>query len=431
MRFLYNILFNIGFTLSAPWYFLKMYRRGSWQAGFGERFGLYDAKLKQSLTNRQVVWFHAVSVGEVNLCTQLIKVMEPLLPLYKIVVSTTTSTGMSLQRERLPAHITKINYPIDRRKHIQRAIGLINPEVVVLVEAEIWPNFLWSLQRRGVPYYLVNARLSERSFRGYRRFGFLFRELFAGFEGIGAQTEADAERLLQLGCRKEAIHVVGSLKFDAAKLDDPRPLDVASLLGQLGAGVDSVVLVAGSTHDGEERIVASIYLRLKARFPKLFLVLVPRHHERGAAVGEELKSLGVRFVFRKDLRPATRIKTGELDCLLVNTTGELRHFYTRADIVFVGKSLTAQGGQNPIEPAALGKAVVFGPHMENFPDIAPSFVQAQAALQVPDEAGLEKALIRLIDNPAERQALGQRAQSVVRDNQGSLGRTVSMIMESF
>jgi 3-deoxy-D-manno-octulosonic-acid transferase len=148
MRFLYNILFNIGFALSAPWYFLKMYRRGSWQAGFGERFGLYDAKLKQSLTNRQVVWFHAVSVGEVNLCTQLIKVMEPLLPLYKIVVSTTTSTGMSLLRERLPAHITKIYYPIDRRKHIQRAIGLINPEVVVLVEAEIWPNFLWSLQRR-------------------------------------------------------------------------------------------------------------------------------------------------------------------------------------------------------------------------------------------------------------------------------------------
>ena len=431
MRFLYNILFNIGFALSAPWYFLKMYRRGSWQAGFGERFGLYDAKLKQSLTNRQVVWFHAVSVGEVNLCTQLIKVMEPLLPLYKIVVSTTTSTGMSLLRERLPAHITKIYYPIDRRKHIQRAIGLINPEVVVLVEAEIWPNFLWSLQRRGVPYYLVNARLSERSFRGYRRFGFLFRELFAGFEGIGAQTEADAERLLQLGCRKEAIHVVGSLKFDAAKLDDPRPLDVASLLGQLGAGVDSVVLVAGSTHDGEERILASIYLRLKARFPKLFLVLVPRHHERGAAVGEDLKSLGVRFVFRKDLRPATRIKAGELDCLLVNTTGELRHFYTRADIVFVGKSLTAQGGQNPIEAAALGKAVVFGPHMENFPDIAPSFVQAQAALQVPDESGLEKALIRLIENPAERQALGQRAQSVVRDNQGSLGRTVSMIMESF
>jgi 3-deoxy-D-manno-octulosonic-acid transferase len=349
--------------------------------------------------------------------------------LYKIVVSTTTSTGMGLLRDRLPAHITKVYYPIDRRKHIQRAIGLINPEVVILVEAEIWPNFLWSLQRRGVPYFLVNARLSERSFRGYRRFGFLFRDLFAGFEGVGAQTQADAERLLQLGCRQEAIHVVGSLKFDAAKLDDTRTLDVTSLLGQLGVNPDTRVLVAGSTHDGEERILASMYLRLKSRFPKLFLVLVPRHHERGAAVGAELQSLGVRFIFRKDMRPNTRHPSGELDCLLVNTTGELRHFYTRADIVFVGKSLTALGGQNPIEPAALGKAVVFGPHMENFPDIAPSFVKAKAAVQVADEAGLESALTRLLENPAEREALGQRAQSVVRENLGSIGRTVSMIME--
>lgn len=430
MRLIYNLLFNLGFALSAPWYFLKMYRRGSWQAGFGERFGLYDGKLKQALTNRQVVWFHAVSVGEVNLCTQLIRAMEPLLPLHKIVVSTTTSTGMGLLRERLPAHITKIYYPIDRRKHVQRAVGLINPEVVVLVEAEIWPNFLWSLQRRGIPHFLVNARLSERSFRGYRRFRFLFGELFAGFAGVGAQNEADARRLRELGCRPEAIHVVGSLKFDAARIDDPNPLDIPSLLGQLGVGPESQVLVAGSTHDGEEKILAAMHLRLKSRFPNLFLVLVPRHHERGAAVGEELRSLGVRFVFRKDLRPTTRHAAGSLDCLLVNTTGELRHFYTRADIVFVGKSLTAQGGQNPIEPAALGKAVVFGPHMENFPDIAPAFVRAGAALQVADEAGLETALIRLLEQSDERRTMGQRAQAVVRENQGSIGRTVSMILEA-
>lgn len=430
MRLIYNLLFNLGFALSAPWYFLKMYRRGSWQAGFGERFGLYDGKLKQALTNRQVVWFHAVSVGEVNLCTQLIRAMEPLLPLHKIVVSTTTSTGMGLLRERLPAHITKIYYPIDRRKHVQRAVGLINPEVVVLVEAEIWPNFLWSLQRRGIPHFLVNARLSERSFRGYRRFRFLFGELFAGFAGVGAQNEADARRLRELGCRPEAIHVVGSLKFDAARIDDPNPLDIPSLLGQLGVGPESQVLVAGSTHDGEEKILAAMHLRLKSRFPNLFLVLVPRHHERGAAVGEELRSLGVRFVFRKDLRPTTRHAAGSLDCLLVNTTGELRHFYTRADIVFVGKSLTAQGGQNPIEPAALGKAVVFGPHMENFPDIAPAFVRAGAAAQVADEAGLETTLVRLLEQSDERRAMGQRAQAVVRENQGSIGRTVSMILES-
>jgi 3-deoxy-D-manno-octulosonic-acid transferase len=191
-----------------------------------------------------------------------------------------------------------------------------------------------------------------------------------------------------------------------------------------------VVLVAGSTHDGEERILASMYLRLKQRFPSLFLVLVPRHHERGASVGQELQALGLRFVFRKELRPNTRHDPAGLDCLLVNTTGELRHFYTRADIVFVGKSLNARGGQNPIEPAALGKAVVFGPHMENFPDIAPAFVRAGAAVQVSDEAALEIALARLLEHPTERQVLGQRAQAVVRENQGSIGRTVSMIMEA-
>jgi len=430
MRAIYNLLFQLGFALSAPWYFLKMYRRGAWQAGFGERFGLYDGKLKQALTNRQVIWFHAVSVGEVNLCTQLIRAMEPLLPLHKIVVSTTTSTGMGLLRDRLPAHITRIYYPIDRRKHVQRALGLINPEVVVLIEAEIWPNFLWGLQRRGIPHFLVNARLSERSFRGYRRCGFLFRELFAGFAGVGAQNEADALRLRELGCRPKAIHVVGSLKFDAARIDDPSPLDVPALLGPLGVGPDTTVLVAGSTHDGEERLLAALCLRLKARFPNLFLVLVPRHHERGAAVGEELRALGVRFVFRKDLRASPRHPAGTLDCLLVNTTGELRHFYGRADIVFVGKSLTAEGGQNPIEPAALGKAVVFGPHMENFPDIAPAFVRAGGALQVPDAAALETAVVRLLEDPEEGRAMGQRAQAVVRENQGSIGRTVSMILEA-
>lgn len=431
MRLLYNLLFNIGFVLSAPRYFVKMYRRGGWKDGFGERFGLYNARLKQALTNRQVVWFHAVSVGEVNLCTQLIKAVEPHLPLHTIVVSTTTSTGMALLKDRLPSHIVKVYYPIDRRKHVMRAIGLIHPSAVILVEAEIWPNFLWSLQRRGIPHFLVNARLSERSFRGYRRFGFLFRPLFAGFAGVGAQNEADAERLRQLGCRPEAIHVVGSLKFDSAKIDERRSFDVGALLRQVGAPEDALVVVAGSTHDGEEKIVASLCQRLKGRFPRLFTVLVPRHQERGAAVGQDLRSAGIRFIFRKDILPRTQLAPGEVDCLVVNTTGELRLFYERADIVFVGKSLTAEGGQNPIEPAALGKAVVFGPNMQNFPDIAPAFVRAGGAVQVADADELGKTLEALLGDPGRRADLGRRAAAIVRENQGSIGRTTGMILDGF
>jgi 3-deoxy-D-manno-octulosonic-acid transferase len=231
MRIVYNVVFTLFLLLSAPYYLLRMWRRGAWRAGFSQRFGRHGSKLKQALTNRHVLWLHAVSVGEVNVCTQLIKALAPRLPNLKIVVSTTTSTGMAELRRKLPAHVEKVYYPIDRRVWVRRALNVIRPEAVVLIEAEIWPNFIWRLQDLRIPVFLVNARLSDRSYRGYRRFGFLFRPLFASFAGVGAQNEADAERLRSLGCRREAVEVVGSLKFDAAKVDEQRDLDVPALLG--------------------------------------------------------------------------------------------------------------------------------------------------------------------------------------------------------
>ena len=189
MRTLYNILFNIFFVLSSPYYFWRLRRSGNWRPGFRERFGHFNPGLKQALTNRHIVWIHAVSVGEVNLCTQLIHALEPHVPNIKIVVSTTTTTGMSELRSRLPTHISKIYYPIDRRKWVSRALAVINPKAIVLVEAEIWPNFIWRAGDLRIPLFLVNARLSDRSYRGYKRFGRLFRPLFASFAGIGAQNE--------------------------------------------------------------------------------------------------------------------------------------------------------------------------------------------------------------------------------------------------
>jgi 3-deoxy-D-manno-octulosonic-acid transferase len=428
MRTLYNLLFGVFFFVSAPFYFLKMWRRGSWRQGFGQRFGKYDARIKQRLTNSQVLWFHAVSVGEVNLCTQLIRSIEPRLPTYKILVTTTTSTGMGELNKKLPAHIERMYYPIDRRKVVQKALGLVNPRAVVLIEAELWPNFLWALQRRRIPHFLVNARLSERSFRGYRRFGFLFRKLFASFTGVGAQNETDAARLRDLGFPGDAIEVVGSLKFDSAKLHERKLLDVGLLLSRLGVSSKARVLVAGSTHVGEEAILAEIAERLRKEFPDFFLILVPRHMERGREVGEMLASKGVRYVARSQMTEMTQMEPGSMDCLLVNTTGELRFFYERADLVFVGKSLTAEGGQNPIEPAALGKPVLFGPNMQNFPQIAPEFVKRGGAVQVKDAAELEKALAELLRSPSRCEALGAMAKLVVQENQGSIERTVEMIL---
>jgi 3-deoxy-D-manno-octulosonic-acid transferase len=428
MRRLYNCLFLFGFVLSAPYYFLRMWRRGAWRRGFRQRFGRFEARVKQALTNRHVLWIHAVSVGEVNICTQLIRALEPRAPNLKIVVSTTTSTGMAELCRRLPQHIEKIYYPIDRKRFVARALNVIHPEAVILVEAEIWPNFLWRLQDKGIPLFLVNARLSERSFRGYRRFGFLFRPLFASLAGVGAQNETDAARLRELGCRPENLHVVGSLKYDAARIEERRQLDVPALLARLGVKEGARILIGGSTHAGEETLLAEQFLRLRRRYPDLFLVLVPRHFERGKEVGLELKARGVKFTYRSEVTPATRFAAGEVDCLLVNTTGELKFFYEHGTVIFVGKSLTAAGGQNPIEPGALGKAMVFGPNMQNFSQIVDGFLQAGGAVQVQDAAELEAALDELLGDEGRRRALGENALKVVRANRGAIEKTVDMII---
>ncbi|HWX22302.1 MAG TPA: 3-deoxy-D-manno-octulosonic acid transferase [Candidatus Binatia bacterium] len=429
MRFLYNFLFTFGFVLSAPYYFVRMRRRGNWQNGFSQRFGRYDAKLKQAITNRHTLWMHAVSVGEVNVCTQLIRGLQPRLPNLKIVVSTTTTTGMGELQSKLPNHISKIYYPIDYRAFVTRALKAIRPEAIVLVEAEIWPNFLWRAQAMGIPLFLVNARMSARSYPRYKRFGFLFRRLFAAFDGVGAQNEADAAKLRALGCRSEAVQVVGSLKFDAAKLDERRNLDVPAMLRQLGVPPGARVLVGGSTHAGEEALLAEQFLRLRERFPDLFLVLVPRHFERSREVGRELEALGVNFAYRNEVSAGVQYAPDELQCLLVNTTGELKHFYEHASIIFVGKSLLAEGGQNPIEPGALGKAMVFGPHMGNFAEVVSSLLANDAAVQVRDAAGLEQALAELLANEGRRELLGRNALRVVQENLGAIERTVNMIVQ--
>jgi 3-deoxy-D-manno-octulosonic-acid transferase len=428
MRFLYNILFSVFFIISSPYYFLRMQRRGNWQRGFAQRFGRFDSKFKQAITNRQRLWIHAVSVGEVGVCTQLIRGLEPRLPNIKIVVSTTTTTGMEELERRLPSHISRIYYPIDYRRCVSHALNTVRPEAIILVEAEIWPNFMWKARDMEIPIFLVNARLSERSFPRYKRFRFLFGSFFAALTGVGAQNEEDASKLRELGCRPERIHVVGSLKFDSAKLDERRRVDVPGMLRQLGVSPDAKVLVAGSTHPGEEALLADLFLHLRQRFPDLFLILVPRHFERSRDVGRELQARGLKFVYRTELTRSLQHQPRDVECLLVNTTGELKYFYQEATVIFIGKSMLAQGGQNPIEPGALGKAMVFGPNMQNFTEVVRSFVGKNGAVQVRDAAELEQALGELLGNQQRREELGKNALAVVDENQGAIERTVEMIV---
>lgn len=428
MRTLYNILFLILFVLSSPYYFWRLRRRGNWTSGFAQRFAIYDAAVKQALTNRHVIWIHAVSVGEVGLCTQLISALEPRAPNVKIVVSCTTTTGMAEYRRRLPGRITKIYYPVDRRKYVLRALATINPEAIILLEAEIWPNFLWRARDLNIPTFLVNARLSNRSFPRYKKIGFLFRPLFAAFAGVGCQNQEDVRRMVEVGCRPGVVQAVGNLKFDAAKLSEVSSLDVRGLLRQAGVPDDALILVAGSTHDGEEILLTEMAQRLREKFPKLFLILVPRHFERCKELGQKLRSRGVKLVFRSEIFHNTQLEPGAINCLLVNTTGELKFFYEPATVVFIGKSLTADGGQNPIEPAALGKPVVFGPNMQNFTDIVQIFLKTKAAVQVKDASELERAFAELLADAGRRAALGRAAQEAVAENLGAVERTVAMIL---
>jgi 3-deoxy-D-manno-octulosonic-acid transferase len=433
VRGLYNILFSVLFVLSAPYYFFRMWRRGSnqkgfpWKKSFTQRFGKYDSKLKQAITNRHRLWMHAVSVGEVNVSTQLIQAMETRLPNLKIIISTTTTTAMEGLQRKLPSHVSKIYYPIDRRSWVSRALGTIRPEAIVLVEAEIWPNFLWRANQMQIPVFLINARLSQKSYRGYKRFGFLFRPLFASFTGVGAQNEEDAAKLRTLGCRPEAIQIVGNLKFDAAPLEEKRPLDVRAMLKQLGVSSDARVIVGGSTHAGEEAVLADQFVQLRRKFPGLFLVLVPRHMERSREIGRLLEGRGIKFAYRSEITARTQYRPAEIECLVVNTTGELKYFYEPATVVFIGKSLTAKGGQNPIEPAALGKPTVFGPNMQNFADVVRCFLANDGAVQVRDASRLEFALVELLGDAPRREQLSRNALEVVRENQGAVYRTLDMI----
>ena len=422
MRFLYNILFPIFLLIASPFYLWKLVRRGNWTEGFAQRFGVYG-KLGQELRDERVLWLHAVSVGEANLAVELVEELRKEFGDWRYVVSTTTTTGMGVLRSKLPDGARAVYYPIDWLPFVKSAFRTLDPSAIVLVEAEIWPNLFWEANRSGVPLHLVNARLSEKSFEGYCRFGFLFRPLFESLKAVGVHNEIDADRAENLGSVHETIHVVGNMKFDGAPKSGKSGLDASVLLAQLKVPKDAPVLVAGSTFEGEETLLCALLPHWREAFPSLFLVLVPRHFERAKGVMELLDSTGLNVAQRSQLQSAPE----NPDVLLVDTTGELNAFYEVATLVFIGKSLTAQGGQNPIEPAALGKPVIFGPFMQNFREVVRSLLEVNGAVQVVNERELADKISELLGDSAQREALGSAAKGMVEANKGATQRTAQIL----
>ena len=440
MQLLYTILYSLGFILLSPVFLHKMWKRGKYRENFWQRFGFYGNDLRQRLApiksgptgkREQRCWIQAVSVGEVNVAALFIGVLQRRFPALRIVMTTTTSTGYTLAYERLPQEVELLYFPQDFPLCVRRAYDLIQPDFIVLMESELWPNHVWAGARRGVPMFLVNGRMSPRSERGYRRLGWLFRRVFDKLALVCAQSEEDAENFVALGVPRDRVLMTGNMKYDVSMPHaDVQKVDPVQLLKQIGVSPAQPILVAGSTHPGEEEILFDVFAELRRRFPQLFLILVPRHMERTREVVDLARRKQIKFVLRSEITSQLAPTAKPYDCLIVNTTGELKWFYKVATVIFVGKSLTGEGGQNIVEAAASGHPVVFGPNMQNFRAIAQQFVAAGACTQVPDADGLRRAVHELLEKADRRQAIASAAHRVIQANVGATHRCVELIAEA-
>ena len=430
---LYNALFAIAYCAMLPKFLLRMKKRGGYRAHFSERFGKYDPETARRLAEKPRVWVHAVSVGEANLAGVVIRELRRRDPSLSFVLSTTSSTGRAVCEKIVGPDDVALYLPVDFPRCVRRALRAIPARAMVLTESEFWPNLLRGLRRRNVPLLLLNGRVSDRSAPGYRRLRFFFGPIFHCFDTLLVQSDLDRDRLVAAGAPAARIAVTGSVKFDVPPPSEERIARAKATLAvaDVRPGRDTVLL-GGSTWPGEELALARAWAAARAAHPGVRLVLVPRHFERAAEVERELSDAGFRVV-RRSAFPADGAAEGAAvrdpeAILLVDTTGELFALYSQADLVFVGKTLAPnEGGQNMIEPASFGTAVLCGPHTENFKPVMETFRAAGAIREVADADALSAAVADLLDHPDRRAELGARADRAVNASRGALARSADAI----
>lgn len=423
-RLLYNLLFPFALAVILPRYLARMFRRGGFRRDFGQRFARYAPELRAEFARGEWLWVHAVSVGELLIALKILRELHRRNPSWRFVVSSTTSTAHAIALERREPWWVPVYTPIDFPPFVRRALDLVRPRAVVLTESEMWPNFVWAAARRGIPVLLVNARVSPRSARRYRRFARVLRPLTRHLAAVGLQEPEHAELWSLLGVPAERLHLTGSVKFDPED-DGHAPRDFRPVLREHGIADGDPILLAGSTHDGEEEILADALRAARERFPSLRLLIAPRHVERSREILERLSAAGLRVALRS--APPGQ---NPPDVLLIDTTGELRDWYFCADVVFVGKSLAGVGGQNPVEPVLAGRPVIFGPHMENFAALCDALLAAGGAIEVRDGAGLANAAHALLATPEHRASVTRNAMHALSPHQGATARTATMIEEA-
>ena len=421
MPYLLNIAYSLLLIFfSLPWLAIQAVRKGKYREGYAAKFlGLVPRRK----SDRVCVWLHAVSVGEVNLLAPLLRTIRQQRPDWECVVSTTTASGMALAKKKY-ADLGVFYCPLDFSWAVRAAMRRIRPSALVLAELELWPNLVRAARENGARVAVINGRLSQRSFAGYRRIRPLAASLLRRIDLLAVQDDAYAERFRSLGAGPDSVHVTGSMKYDGAQTDRANPA-TQRLAALAGFGGEDIVFLAGSTQEPEEAVAVSVFRQLLPEWPKLRLVLVPRHPERFDSVGRLLDASGIAWQRRTDLDRAGANAAARV--LLVDVVGELGLWWGTARIAFVGGSLGNRGGQNMIEPAAYGAAVCFGPNTRNFRDIVAAMLAHQAAVVVADEAGLTQFVRRCLEDPAAADALGQRASSLVKSQQGATARTWALL----
>jgi 3-deoxy-D-manno-octulosonic-acid transferase len=463
MSWLLNAVYALLLIAVAPVLVWRRFVRGKYRGGWGEKL---LGRLPRREFDRPCLWFHAVSVGEVLQLRTILRQIAERRADVEIVVSTTTATGLAVARESFPHH-TVCYFPLDFSWSVRRALARVRPTAVVLVELELWPNFVRHAADAGVPVLLVNGRISERSFRGYRRVRSLMRSLLGRLSVLAVQNATYAERLVVLGAPADRVCVTGSVKFDGVRTrrDDPATAEIGRSFG-LHDG--ETVFVAGSTQSPEEELALETWLALRTEFPGLRLVLVPRHQERFDEVAKLVERRGLPLVRRSlvrgqgsdrrqkgqrqkaegaeaesqppahhspltthsasDPQPST-LNPQPAPVLLLDTLGELGACWGLADVAYVGGSMhVGRGGQNMIEPSAYGAAVLFGPDTRNFRDVVAMLLDADAARVVASPSDLTPAVRELLSDREQAAAQGRRAQELVLGQQGATARTVDEIL---
>lgn len=419
MIWLYRILLNLAIPFGLIGLVFRGFKNPQYWSRWGERFGFVNAEIKSH--GPYDLWIHAVSVGEARAAATLVKGLLEQQPDYNILVTTTTPTGSAMVGMTLKDSVSHCYFPYDLAWAMRKFVNTVGAQTVLIMETEIWPNMIEAVRRSGATLVYTNVRLSERSYLNYAKFPKLVKRTLTMVDHFAVQGKLDRKHLELLGVDSEQISETGSIKFDVTM---PPSLRESAEVMRRQLGQDRLIWIAGSTREGEEGRVLSVYKSLKEVFPSLLLVLVPRHPERFDYMARKIQRRGLSCVRRTDNVPELN---RDVDVFLGDTMGELSLMYASSDVAFVGGSLEPLGGQNILEPCALGVPVVFGPHMFNFPDISRWTIKEGAGRMVQDEQGLEQTISELLANPSLRDEMGNNGIRFIEAHRGALEKNYILI----